>query len=291
MEDDQNEQGLEKPEEIIDDIENILDNLHAKLVVDVTEIGQARDSFKAIKPYWAKLGETSTDDSYAADVYTSGVHALLSVRDDIKYIADQYPSFSGLMGTIYPSTDFVVSATDSTASIVLSRIVIAESDWLKPIEVSKRDKTRDCLHKMDPSLAETYEGIWEILYGTRSDPERGSLYMIRQVFDHFFNILAPDEKVKESEFWHPKNGPDPNQVTRKERLEYSAQTYIKNQTMSKRLFDSTKHMLDVYEALNKAHKRGTLGPERARSALKEMNSIIESWVEGLFFLSSIEGES
>ena len=51
--------------------------------------------------------------------------------------------------------------------------------------------------------------------------------------------------------------------------------------MSQRLLNSSKHILDVYEALNRAHTRGSLQPEKARTALKEMNSVIENWVEGL----------
>jgi hypothetical protein len=40
-------------------------------------------------------------------------------------------------------------------------------------------------------------------------------------------------------------------------------------------------MVDVYEALNKAHARGTLDAEKSRSALKEMRVIIETWMEAV----------
>ena len=278
---DKDKEEVEKPESIIDDIENTLDNLHAKLLQDATEIGQARDCYRAIKPYWEKIGNASSSDPNVAQIYSSGVKALISVRDDINEISGQYPTFSSTLGTIYPSTDFVVNATGSTVGFVLTNTVLPDSQWLQPVNKSNREKIKKYLFDLDSSLAESYDEIWEILYGTRSDPERGSLYMIRQVFDHFFGILAPDDEVRESEFWKPKAEPHQNQVTRKKRIEFAANKHIKSRSMSQRLLNSSKHMVDVYESLNRAHTRGSLQPERARTALKEMNSIIENWVEGL----------
>lgn len=281
MKDIHGNEEIEEPEYIIDDIENTLDGLHARLLRDTTEIGQVRDVYKAIRPYWERIGNTSSDDPFTAQIYSSGVDVLISIRDDIRNIADQYPSVSNLLGTIYPSTDLVVSTTDTTAGFILHSTVLPEAEWLQPVDKSKRDKTSKYLQRMDPGLAESYDEIWEVLYGTRSDPERGSLFLIRQVFDHLFSILAPDKEVRESNFWQPKKEPNQNQVTRKEKLDYAAHKHIKNTFMSQRLLNASKHMIDVYEALNKAHKRGLLQPDKARSALKEMNTIIENWIEGL----------
>ena len=281
MDDKNKKEEVEKPESIIDDIENTLDSLHAKLLYDVTEIGQARDYYKAIRPYWEEIGNTSSDDPDAYQIYSGGLDVLKSVRDDINNIADQYPSVSSSLGTIYPSTDLVISATDTTASLVLTNTVLPDSKWLQPVSKSDRDKIKEYLNEMDPSLAKSYDEIWEILFGTRSDPERGGLFLIRQVFDNFFGILAPDNEVRESEFWKPKEKPNQNRVTRKERLEFAVNKHIKNPYMSLRLLNSSKHMVDVYESLNRAHTRGSLQSKRARIALKEMNSIIENWVEGL----------
>jgi hypothetical protein len=281
MKDNHRKDDIEKPEKIIEDIENTLDCLHAKLIHDATEIGQARDCYRAIRPYWETIGNTSSDDPNAAQIYSSGVSVLKSVREDINNIANQYPAVSNSLGTIYPSTDLVINTTDTTAGFVLSSTVLPDSKWLNPVRKSDREKTREFLLKMDQSLADTYDEIWEILYGTRSDPERGSLFMIRQAFDHFFGILAPNDEVRGSKFWKPKIEPDQNLVTRKERLDFAAFKHIQDNFMSQRLLYSSKHIVDVYEALNSAHKRGSLKPEKARTALKEMNSIIENWVEGL----------
>jgi hypothetical protein len=276
----------EKPEEIIEQIENILDSLHKDLTQDAIEVGQAKDRFKAIKPLWENLGNASTEDPDAAQIYHSGTLALSSIRDDYKSIAQDYLHHHDAMETILPSSDSTVSLTNSTATILITktnnRIVNGIDGIFEPINISRREKTRHRLNKLSTEIAETYDSIWEVLYGTRSNPERGSLYLIRQVFDHLFGVLAPDNEVKLSKFWHPKDENEPHQVTRSERIVYAAHTHAKNRTAAKRLIASTTHMLDVYKALNKAHKRGRLDRLQSRSSLKEMQAIIEDWVQSIF---------
>lgn len=271
----------EKPEEIIDDIERILDDLHADLTNDAMGVAQARDKYKAIRPVWEQLGNESTKDPNIADIYSSGTNALSSIRDDYRAITRSYKPLSGLMGTISPSADSAVSITSTTASFIINKTVDLESDWLLPVEASARNKTSEGLKKLSPPLAETYDAIWETLYGTRTSPERGSLYLIRQVFDHLFAVLAPDKEVMASRFWHPKGKNEKNQITRAERIEYTVFNHVKNESAAKRLGDSMKHMLNVYKALNKAHERGKLDRSQSRQSLKEMQAILDDWVSCL----------
>jgi len=230
---------------------------------------------------WAQLGSANTNDPNIADIYSSGTNALSSIRDDYRAIARAYRPISGLMGTIVPSSDSAVSITSTTASFVINRTVDLESDWLLPVETSERNETSKGLKKLSPALAETYDAIWETLYGTRTSPERGSLYLIRQVFDHLFHVLAPDKDVMDSRFWHLKIENEPNQITRAERIEYAVFTHVKNESAAKRLAASMKHMLDVYKALNKAHERGKLDRSQSRRSLKEMQAILDDWVSCL----------
>jgi hypothetical protein len=283
MSDEPTSEDIEKPEDIIDDITKTLDGLHANLVEDATKVGEARDQFEAVKPYWVGFSNASTSDPDAAEVYQLAVNVLSSVRDDYKSIAEQQSSVRGLLGTVSTSAVLAVSSTGSTADIFAPQIIPSKKEWLQPINQARREKTRNGLMRLDPSLSlvKTYDGIWEVLYATRSDPERGSLFMFRQVFDHFFGVLAPDDKVRASKFWHKKGEPDPEQVERIERIEYAASIHVKREADARRLVAAGKHVLKVYKALNKAHKRGTVNQSAARNALKEMQSIIEDWVEAL----------
>jgi len=284
MENDQKHgKEVEKPEDIIDDIVDRLDNLHDNLVKDASMVGQARDAYKAIKPIWVTLGDTSTEDPDVAEIYAGSINALISNRDYFKFIGDSYQPISRSLGSISSSSDFMVSATNATASFIIHRSSFPIVNWLQPVDQEVRERTREGLLKLDTSLAKTYDEIWEILYGTRSDPERGSLYLIRQVFDGFFNILAPDDKVRQSEFWKPKKEPKIDEITRSERILYAAHNRIKDIAKAKLLIDSSEHMLQVYKALNRAHERGLVDQEKARTTLKEMQSIIESWVNALFY--------
>jgi hypothetical protein len=273
----------ENPEEIIDDITSTLDNIHDDLVASSTKVGHEIERFKAIRPVWARLGESGTTDPDAAQIYVSGVYALSSMRDEVESLKGRIAPLRDLVGTIPTLTDFALSVTSSTGSFFDPSITnfIPLNDPLLP-RPPRHSETKRRLAKLDPALADTYEGIWETLYGTRSDPERGSLYLIRQAYDHLFGILAPDDKVRASPYWHEKKDDrDPKRVTRRERIEFAAYTRIRDQSKAQRLAASARHMLDVYEALNRAHQRRSLDPTKARRALHEMKIIIEDWVEAL----------
>jgi hypothetical protein len=272
----------EKPEEIIDEITSTLDDIHDDLVDSSTKVGHEIERFKAIRPVWAHLGKSSTTDPDVAHIYSSGVGALSSIRDEMKSLRSHVAPLGGLIGTISTSTDLALSVTATTGSFFDPAITnfVPLDDPLLP-KLPRYPEPKRCLAKLDPALANTYEGIWEVLYGTRSDPERGSLYLIRQAYDHLFGILAPDDEVRASPYWHEKDDEDPERVTRRERIEFAAQTRIRDQSKAQRLATSAKHMLKVYKALNKAHDRGSLDPAKARKALREMKIIIENWVEAL----------
>jgi hypothetical protein len=283
MTEENNKDLTEKPEEIIDEITSTLDDIHDDLVDSSTKVGHEIERFKAIRPVWAHLGESTTTDPDVAQIYSSGVDTLSSIRDEVKSLRSHVAPLSNFIGVVSTTTDLAISVTSSTGSFSEPSITnfIPLNDPLLP-RPPRHSETKRRLAKLDPALADTYEGIWETLYGTRSDPERGSLYLIRQAYDHLFGILAPDDKVRASPYWHEKKDDrDPKRVTRMERIKFAAYTRIRDQSKAKRLAAGAKHMLDVYKALNRAHQRGPLDLTTARNALRQMQTIIEHWVEAL----------
>ncbi len=67
----------------------------------------------------------------------------------------------------------------------------------------------------DNALGKTYKEIDETLYGTISDPERATMFVVRQLYDHFFQVLAPDEEVRASKYWRnkkPEKDRDPKAI-------------------------------------------------------------------------------
>jgi hypothetical protein len=137
------------------------------------------------------------------------------------------------------------------------------------------------LSAIDPSLSDTYREIGQAYHGTTADPARVALALMRQVFDHFFEKLAPDDAVRASPYWSPKSGQNPDQVTRRERMTYAAYTHIHDKARAKTMVANLAQILETYQLLNKLHKRGTLSDKQTRSILKTMKKFIESWVDAM----------
>lgn len=137
------------------------------------------------------------------------------------------------------------------------------------------------LSKLDPQLGKVYQQIWESLYGTTAEPERTALYQMRQAFDHLFEILAPDDQVRKSAYFVKKEGNKPDQVDRKERLQFAAFSRVAYRPQAQTLAASSVQLLEVYQALNQAHKRGELSREKARTALFAMQSFLQDWADAL----------
>lgn len=113
------------------------------------------------------------------------------------------------------------------------------------------------------------------------DKERAALFLIRQSFDHLFDILAPDEKVRASKYWKPKEGDKPNQVYRIERIEYASYSHIADPLRANTLAATSKQMNEVYNLLNQAHERGELNIDKAMKALRAMKSMLDEWADAL----------
>jgi hypothetical protein len=276
MSEDEKKNDIEKPENIIDEIIDDLDDIHEVLVDGASKVGEEIERYKGIRGLWVELGEGSTANPDYMDIYASGVHVLSSARDEIGDIKDRAFPLIHMFDEISPATDSLVSITSASTSA----LDIAYVPYTDPVFTitDRHEETREKLNQLDPSLTVTYEEIRQVLYGTRADPHRGALFLLRQSFDHFFEILSPDHLVRESPFWTEKEGDDPSLVTREERIHFAANQHIKDEASRKTLFDSAIHMTKVYRALNYAHKRGDLDESKALEALREMQVIIETWV-------------
>jgi hypothetical protein len=273
---------MEKPEEIIDDIVSGLDTMHQQSVDDAVRLGYARDVYKALRPQWAQLGATSASDPQAAAVYSSGVGALSAFRDQVRAGQQSLKPMSGIVQAIAGSANYAATSTSTTTTFVAGfypTMNLPEPKFFSPTDVKASYAVR--FARFDESLGRTYQEIWEALYGTRADPERAALYLIRQAFDQLFAKLAPDDEVRRSSYWKAKKGDKPNQVYRPERIAFAAGNHVKDKGKADILLASAKHMLDVYKALNAAHDRGQLNRDKAVVALREMEISLQMWADAL----------
>jgi hypothetical protein len=275
-----NSDNLENPENIIDEIDSVLGDLKARFAEGAIHFGQEQERIQIIRPEWGKLSSTDVSDPDQAQIYASGVHALAAYRDELRdYKNTVYPHIDDMF-RYSPSTGGTISVTSSTSTLISIKTPDLTSYILEPsIEENKEIQSK--LRNIDPALEKTYLAIREVFYGTVADPERGALYLIRQTFDHLFGTLAPDDSVRSSKFFKPKADKEKDSVTRHERLMYAAHTHIGNNSRRNALIASFRHMLDVYDGLNKAHTRGTLNSDQARAALREMLVLLQEWLRSI----------
>jgi hypothetical protein len=137
------------------------------------------------------------------------------------------------------------------------------------------------LELLDASLAGTYRGAWHALYAEAHDPGRPSLWQMRQVMDHFFGLLAPDDKVRQSIHWSRKSGNKPEGVHRAERWRYAADRWLGDPQLRNVFVESVREIDHAYETLNQAHKRGALDRARAEETFRAADAVVRRWIDGI----------
>ena len=225
-------------------------------------IGFISSVIQTTKPYWVQLAAESGNNAVAMPILESGRATVNVITTALSTIQDQYTPPIAAAHTASLSASFFGSNTAATSSFIPLNGHTQFSVQAIPVPDFLTDKSlADRFSKLDPALGRVCAEIWESLYGTTADPERSALFMIRQTWDHFFQILAPDETVRKSEFWKEKEGPRPDLVTREERFRFAVARCIKDPNKQSMLNAACKQMLDLYGELNRAHERGEIQTE------------------------------
>jgi hypothetical protein len=181
---------IEKPEEIVDEVISRLDRIHNSLDSS-TQVGYTRDAFRAARPILKSLGNAITTDPEASAIYSSNLDFLKAFRDEIRTQEGLATTLPGLFKNTSGSAAVFLGATGTTAAFV-NASVFSPDDFPVFVSPDQHEAYVRRFSQFDPALGQTYQEIWEALYGTRADPERAALYLIRQAFDQLFAKLAPD---------------------------------------------------------------------------------------------------
>ncbi len=156
---------------------------------------------------------------------------------------------------------------------------------VQPVSPPPNRKSREYysskLKGLNPTLANSYDEVWQTYLGTSSEPHRAALFMMRTLFDNFFAWLGPDEEVRKSEHWHKKDGDKPNQIWRSERLAFALEKHVQNSNRRTILGAASKQITAIYEAANEAHNRGSLDEDKASRTLMAMDSFLKDWIDSL----------
>jgi hypothetical protein len=182
--------------------------------------------------------------------------------------------------TIATSTTAAVSVAgfDDVRSAFVTIGLPQPPPWWQPDRITQYSRR---LEKIDPEIGRLMRSVWESFYGTKENPERTALFAMRQLHDHLFAKLAPDDEVRKSNFFSEKKGPKPNEVRRKERIKYAANRKIPDKEWGATLEANADSLLATYERLNELHNRGPLDRNVALEVLTAMQASLEQWIDAL----------
>jgi hypothetical protein len=130
-------------------------------------------------------------------------------------------------------------------------------------------------------LANVYRDAWQALHTDALDPGRPFLWQMRQVMDHFFKLLAPDDQVRDSVHWSPKSGDKPNAISRPERYMFAAHRWVTDPQLRNVFVESAKEVYNAYQKLNKAHDRNSLDHKRAEEIFISADAIVRRWIDAI----------
>lgn len=280
------EEFSEVPEYSQEDIDRIFqealkaaENLHKKLSSLAEDTGYVMNVITITKPRLDMLYIKAQDDPTAYPIVASGVDFLKGLTNKFTTLTE----FTDGLATRFPS---LINSTGTFSSSTDTGSVLFNPNYeSKPLPVAPTRKSRDDysakLKDLNTSLGKTYEQVWQTYLATSSEPHRSALFMMRTLFDNFFAWLAPDNEVRNSPFWHKKEGDKPDQIWRSERLTYALKKHIKDENRQMILEATAKQIGALYEAANAAHNRGSLDEDKASKTLMAMESFLKDWLDSL----------
>jgi hypothetical protein len=271
-----------KPTEIIDEITDDLSQLRDDLAEGAELTGYALESFRGTRQHWEDIETSSSDHPDKESFIELSGESLAASRDEIRGVRVQASEALRKIPSIASTSYVFTTSTDSSMSMLdIDRSLSTPPAPPPRLSGEVPESYYDRFVRFDKNLGATYRAISEALYGTKSDPERAALFLMRQAFDHLFDKLAPDAEVRSSEFWRPKEGGNPNQIHRTERITFAAHKHIEDQSRRDSLIALTKQIGQIYKSLNRAHKRGEIDKTKAVDALRAMESILKEWADAV----------
>lgn len=246
-----------------------------------SRLGYIRNAVSEGKEYYAALAQTQSGSSNSFPVLASGVSVVGEMKVALQAIDHHMVIPQTQINSICTAAHAFNSNTVAVASVHPVDVSHAPQPVPEVPFFQGGNSLPERLKRFDPDLAKTCAQIWETQYGTGSDPVRSALYAARQTFDHFFGKLAPDDDVRASPYWKRKDGLNPNQVTRAERIRYAINNRVTDEGTRRLLEASTKHGIDTYQLLNQAHERGALDSDKARKAVAAMCHYLEQWADAI----------
>lgn len=245
----------------------------------------------------AKLGYASESLATFSGVYSGLIHSGSTGPDLLPTLRDGFmigQSLESRVDSLMTEAQQLENEVDETINLLSASSSAAVSAHLacdllvtyrwQPCPFEPTARQTMCAQKLQelaPTLAEVYRAAWSAYYGQTHDPRRSALWQIRQTIDHLFEVLAPDEVVRSSRYWTPKEKGKTNAVYRVERFTYAAHRWIGDETARNVLLGAVSQINRTYERLNIAHQRGELDQDRASDTFRAADDILWQWVDAI----------
>lgn len=257
-----------------------LKTLHKEIIEKDQIIGYGLAALANTKENYVTLLNDPNKSMEIKPLVSSAYYQVRAIRNEVKSInAELVPPFKLLEGLVLS-----VSVSNATSGSVVMGIdpFQAPPPDIPAFMLPKKSVVIDILNTLDPALAKSYIEIDQVLFGTEADNVRASMSVLRQTFDHFFNILAPNIKVRRSQYWKPKKVKGKEDIIyRDERIKYAIAVHVKNLSRANTLKADLRNVLKAYKILNKLHKRGELNAKQARQALFSVKRFLEEFSQAI----------
>lgn len=270
-------------EELVDEFDKLqfkLEQIHDKFIDMTTRFGFASDAARNAKKNFEFISFHLDEHPEYAPIISSAYTQVVLMNQtlhgfdlELLEISEGITSISGSLMTTCSTSGSIISTIDDDykSSLITPSFLITDST-----------STCDKLSRLSLPLANTYKEIEQVFYATNADNTRAALSMMRQTFDHFFAIVAPDDDVRLSEFWEEKTNEDiPDLVTRREKIRYAIATRIKNQKNAEALTNNIDLIVKSYKVLNRLHERDGLKEDSAKQALSSVKYFLEEFASNL----------
>ena len=243
---------------LFEDIKFKLKSLQVKLTGAAGMMGFAIETVDESQRLWLSFSQGFLAAPTNKPYLSSTVEVLCAFSNELDAAMGDMAILGNRLDAVASTGSAIASGTNAFASLAgMPSGSYSGTVVFSPLDkFSLHNEYRLKLGRLDPELGIVYEELIDSFYGRSSDSSRSAMFMARQLFDHFFDVLAPDIKVRESRYWRPKSpqeSKDPKAVWRSEKLEFVALDRIQDPFRSQTLLSVSKQVIELHDLLNKAH--------------------------------------
>jgi len=258
-----------------DELDDELKKLQQGYIEKAIVIGRVRQTVDYTKRILAEFSETTTMSYPIEGVVGSTGNLFISLTSEVKQANAGAKRHDALVSSIASAVQSAFFAVDSLVGFMPPKWIQEKLPERAKSEVIWNEEqtggAANRFYRLDMELGKEYEQLKQIELGTFAEPGRPMMFIARQLFDHTISLLVADSDVR----IRLKLTNEAAKVTRRQRLEVVISTRVHEKARAETLLNEVATILETYEVLNQAHKRGELDSVRSMNAARAMTFFLE----------------